>query len=221
MRHHNVGAGSSHRFCVVSIKTIGSRHQLYFMSQTDHIDLQTVAHTGFFQVLAEQPVNQTDRREILYSREAGLRHLLKKQRHLPKPIRSANTGKDGGVLDDSQDFARHFDDDRVCVSIWHQAGQRATPGHPVSTAIINNDKGNSARLFEFCRVSGPSSSSNDRTLFLDDFLQPLQNLLSSESHKLIQQKEGIGRWDDFTLKYIGPKRVPAFAKLTRGSFRQL
>src|SRR5258708_8028506 len=96
MRHHNVGAGSSHRFCVVSIKTIGSRHQFHFMSQTDHIDLQTVAHTGFFQVLPEQPVNQTDRREILYSREAGLRYLLKKQRHLTKgsvPQTPARTGE--------------------------------------------------------------------------------------------------------------------------------
>ena len=57
---------------------VRSGQQVEFAGGGDHLHLEPVAHAGLLEVLPEDAVDQTDRREVLHAGEAGSRSSLRK-----------------------------------------------------------------------------------------------------------------------------------------------
>jgi hypothetical protein len=74
------------------------------------------------------------------------------------------------MLYNGQDFTGHLQDDRVGVSVRHEAGQGATPGHAIPTAVINNDQVGPSGFFELGRYTGPGPSPDYRAAICDNSL---------------------------------------------------
>src|SRR4029077_2416416 len=65
----NVRTGVRHRGRLRRVENIRGRQEVLLVGQPDHLNLQRVAHSGLFQIPAEDSVDQSDGWEILHSGE--------------------------------------------------------------------------------------------------------------------------------------------------------
>ena len=147
------------------------------MRCADHLDLEAVAHPGLLEVLAEQAVDQADRREVLDAGEAELPELAQEHGHEPERIGPADAGEHGRVPHDRQHLGRHLDDDRVRVAVGHHARQRAAAGHPVAPRVVDDDQVAAARLGALRGEAGAGAGADDRPALGHLGAQPLERLL--------------------------------------------
>jgi hypothetical protein len=105
--------------------TYGAVNRALFRGQPNHVDLETEAHAGLFEVLPERAVEQTHGREVLHPGEAEPPEFVQERAHQPEGIRAAHPGEYRSVPDDREHLVAHLDDDRVGVTVGQQPGERA------------------------------------------------------------------------------------------------
>ncbi len=148
------------------------------MGLADHLDFLVVAHVGLFEVGAEGPVDQSDRREILHAREARILDLPQEAVHEPHGIGPAHAGQHGRLAGHRQDLVGHLQHDGVGVAKGHQPGQRAMPGHAESPGVVDHDQVDPAGLLALGADARARPAADDRLAAGDLFTETLQDALT-------------------------------------------
>ncbi len=167
VRDEDIGAGIGHVGGVFRIKDVGGGEEIEIMREADHLDFLVVAHIGFFEIGAEDAVDEADRGEILDARESGGFHLREELGHEAHGVCAADAGEDGSFADDGEDFAGHFHDDGVGIAIGHEAREGAVARHAVSAGIVDDNQIDSARFFAFGADAGACAAADDGFSFSD------------------------------------------------------
>ena len=107
------------------------------MSFSNHVYFKAIAHACFFEVLAENAIDQANRWEVLNAIEALVFKLLKVFFHNAEGVGAANACKHRGILNNRQHFCAHFDHNLVGITIGKQSCQRSATGHAETTRIVN------------------------------------------------------------------------------------
>src|SRR6478672_6751003 len=113
----NVRTSLRHGDRLRRIENIRSRQEVLFMGQVDHLNLQGVAHSGFFQVLPEGSVDQSDSRKVLHARKADSGDAVEEAIEVAKRVGAIYSCEHGRSLDDWQDFLCHFHHDVIGIAI--------------------------------------------------------------------------------------------------------
>ncbi len=151
---HDVGAGCGHPFGLFDVEYVGRGEQIEVPSRLDQVDFQTVAHAGFLQVGAHLAIEKTYGGKILNASESHVFQLSQKVIPQHEGVGAIHAGEHGSVVHCSQYFAGHFQHDLVGVAVGHQAGERASSSHAVSSGIVDHDEVDAAGLFAFGRYAG-------------------------------------------------------------------
>ena len=129
MADDDVGARDRHCGRFLLAEHVGRGQHVLLMRLRDHLDLQRIGHASFFQIGAEQAVDQADGREVLHAGEAQCLQLVEEDIHVAERIGAVDAGKHRRPGNDRQDFAGHFDHDRIGIAVGHEA-RRASRGRP-------------------------------------------------------------------------------------------
>ncbi len=121
------------------------------MRQADHVDFVAKAHTGFFEVLAKETVDEPDGRKVLHAGKTERLQLIEVMVHNHERIGAVYAGKHGSVLDYRQHFARHVDDDLISVTVCEQSRKRAAARHSVAARVVNNNEIDATGFFALGR----------------------------------------------------------------------
>ncbi len=150
-----------HRLGVGLAENIWGGEKLLLAGESDHVDLERVAHPGFFQVGAEHAVDQADCGEVLHAREADPFHVVEEAIHDPERVGAVDACQHRRVLHDRQHLARHVHHDGVRVAVGQQPRQRAAARHPEAAGVVEDDEVNPARLLAFRREAGAGATADD------------------------------------------------------------
>ena len=183
-QHVSAGLGHLHRLFLV--EDVGAGEQPGLVGFGDHLHLQVVSHVRFFQVLAEQTVNEPDRGEVLHAGEALVLQLLDEDAHDAEGIRAAYACQHGGVLHDGQDLLSHFHHDLVGVAVGHHAGERTAPGHAVAPGVVDDDDVGASRLSALRGKPGAGPRADYRSAFGYLRPQPPQAFVIGYGHGLLR-----------------------------------
>lgn len=96
----DIGPGLGHPFGLVDVEDIWGCQQTDLMGGPDHLDFLLIAHAGFFEVLPEFAVNQTDGGEVLDSAKAQVFQLFQEKGDGSKGIGGTDSGQDRLFLHD-------------------------------------------------------------------------------------------------------------------------
>ena len=98
----------------VGIEGVRRREQVHLVGRRDHVDLLAEAHPRFLEVLAEDPVDQADSREVLYAGKAGppispkksfITRMDRCRRHPPERAFCRTTGSTSRTISMTMAFA--------------------------------------------------------------------------------------------------------------------
>ena len=70
MGHDDIRPGLGHRMRFLGFEDVGRGQHVLLTRRADQLDLERIAHAGFFQVGAEGAVDEADRGEVLDARKA-------------------------------------------------------------------------------------------------------------------------------------------------------
>ncbi len=152
------------------------------MGSGDHLHFLVIAHPGCLQVGAHHPIEQTNRREVLYTREANRGHLLQEVGHDTKGIRAVYASQHRGVAHHWQHFAGHFHHDGVGIAVGHEARQRTAPGHAVAPRVVDDDQISAACFLKLGRDTRASAHADDGTTRRHFCVQTSENDFACEFH---------------------------------------
>ena len=161
--HVCAGLGHLHRFFLVEY--VGTGHKPRLVRLGDHLDFQVVTHVRFFEILAEQSVDESDRGEVLDPRESLVLELPNKHAHDTEGIRSADARQHGGVLHDGQDLLAHLHDHLVGVAVGHHAREGTPPAHAVPPGIVDDDNVGASRFRALGGQTGAGARADDGSSF--------------------------------------------------------
>src|SRR5947209_8783877 len=100
MHHNHVCSCLRHLDGLLSIEHVWCCEQVELMRERDHFDFLIVSHAGFFEILPEDAVDETNGGKVLYTNETQRAKVRQELRHRPERIRCADAGKDWSGFND-------------------------------------------------------------------------------------------------------------------------
>src|SRR5688572_27509266 len=177
----DVGAGLRHVARVLLREHVRRGQQVHLPRGFDDLDFKTVAHPRLFELRANSPVEQTDRRKILDSRKSQLSYALQEVVGNQKRICAIDAREHRRVLHHRQYLARHVEHDLVRVAVGHQTGERAAAGHAVAAGAVDHDEIDAAGLLALGGKARARAAADDRLAAAHLRVKLLQDVLARDA----------------------------------------
>src|SRR6267142_1244006 len=177
----DVGAGLGHVARVLLRKDVGRGEQVELPGSLDQLNLEGVAHAGFFELSPDHAVEQPHGREVLDARESELAEAPQERIDQQEGIGAVDPGEHRRALDHRQDLVSHLDHDLVGVAVGQEAGERAAPGHPIASRVVDDDEVDAAGLLALGGQAGAGAAADDRLAAAHHPAQPGQDIRARNS----------------------------------------
>ena len=161
VRDHHIGARTRKALRRVFIEHVRTCQHPELVGGCDHVHLELDAHPRLLEDLPELPVDEAHGGKVLHAVESHALQLGQEDAHQAEGIGAAHARQHRGVLYHRQHLARHVHDDRVRVTIRHHPGRAATPSHPETPGIVDDDEVDAAPLGELGRDPRSRAGAND------------------------------------------------------------
>ena len=145
------------------------------MRQPDDVDLELIAHAGFFEGLPHLAVEEADGRKVLDAGKAERAKLVEEQPRDDEGVGAVDAGQHRRPLHDRQHFIGHLLDDLVGVAVRQQPRGAAASRHPVAARVVDDQQIDPAVFLALRREAGAGAAADDRLAAGDLLAEALED----------------------------------------------